>query len=269
MLPAQLQQGGQVERERRGDFRRPRNGLIDLRVVVHATRNTDVADGCNVVLLPLPYVRARKVRRRPTGTRTFGYLGLASEAKGFVAMAEAIALVRHRTERARFVIQTNPRPEPATLSAIERLRKLAVSTDGIDLLDGPLSDAEYDETFAQVDFMLLPHHAAAYANDESGVFLECVASGMPVIASNETAMGARVASAEAAGWLFEDGNGGSLADAILRAALDDDIVQPNAPSIADPAQDFADLLVGAFATAQTEPTRLTHSPIGRSTYRTS
>ncbi len=227
-------------------FRRALRALhrtVDLRVVVHAERNSDVVDGCNVALLPLPYVRIRKVRHRAPEQTTFGYLGVASEAKGFIDLADAIAVIRQRGGRARFLIQANPRPEPATVQAVDDLRRLAATTDEVHLLEGPLDDIGYDSAFEQVDVMLLPHRASAYATDESGVFLECVASGMPVIASSGTAMGARVANSDAAGWLFEDSEVNSLADAIVRATLDDQAAPVGAPILDDAAQLFADLVL--------------------------
>ena len=223
------------------------NRTVDLRVVVHAERNSDVADGCNVALLPLPYLRIRNVRHRVPEQTTFGFLGVASEAKGFTDLVEAIVAIKQQDGRARFLIQANPRPEPATVRAVEELRRLADATDAVDLLEGPLDDIGYDHAFEQVDVMLLPHRALAYATDESGVFLECVASGMPVIASHGTAMGARVASSDAVGWLFEDSDVTSLAAAILRATLDDHGAPAGSPMAEDPPQRFADLVLADVA----------------------
>ncbi len=223
------------------------NRTVDLRVVVHAERNSDVADGCSVALLPLPYVRIRNVRHRVPEQTTFGFLGVASEAKGFTDLVDAIAAITQQDGRARFLIQANPRPEAATERAVEELRRLADTTDAVELLEGPLDDIGYDRAFEQVDVMLLPHRASAYATDESGVFLECVASGMPVIASHGTAMGARVARSDAVGWLFEDSDVTSLAAAILRATLDDHGAPAGSPMTEDPAERFANLVLADVA----------------------
>lgn len=117
----------------------------------------------------------------------FSCLGPARFEKGIDVMQAAIVayLARHPDGNARFVIQWNApiidadgnpyRPDPR-LRADPRVR----------LIESSMTSAEYDAAVAATDCMLLPYRRSSYFARISGVAVEAVTAGVPVIYTRDT-----------------------------------------------------------------------------------
>lgn len=216
---------------------------VDTTVVVHSLANRDIAPGLPVVYRRLPYVRVHPVRDRPSSHLTFAFLGSASVAKGFDLLPAAITGVLERTDRARFLVQLNPDEAGTAQAAVAALRRLGSLDGRVEVLEGPLDDGAYAKVFERCDVMVLPHRAAVYAANESGVYLECVASGLPAIASETTAMGLRIRQRDTPGATFDDGNAASLSAAMLGLLLDPPPVAAPDPTPVNPAGELLDTIM--------------------------
>lgn len=125
--------------------------------------------------------------RAPGAPVIFSCLGPARFEKGIDVMQAAIRtyLERYPDGRAHFVIQWNDPildangalyvPDPA-LRADPR----------VELIEQTMSSAAYDAAVARTDCMLLPYRRASYFARISGVAVEAVTAGVPVIYTKDT-----------------------------------------------------------------------------------
>jgi glycosyltransferase involved in cell wall biosynthesis len=117
----------------------------------------------------------------------FSCLGPARFEKGIDLLQDAIKIVLGQgpTRPVKFVIQWNQpildaagdpyEPDPALL------------TDGrVEFITRPLDSAEYDAAIAATDCMLLPYRRDSYFARISGVAVEAVTAGIPMVYTNDT-----------------------------------------------------------------------------------
>ena len=117
----------------------------------------------------------------------FSCLGPARFEKGIDVMQAAIRiyLERYPTGQARFVIQWNDPivdADGAPYQADTALR----DNPRVELIEQTMSSAAYDAAVARTDCMLLPYRRASYFARISGVAVEAVTAGVPVIYTRDT-----------------------------------------------------------------------------------
>jgi glycosyltransferase involved in cell wall biosynthesis len=152
--------------------------------------------------------------RRDDAPVVFGCLGPARFEKGIEVMQEAIGryLAAHPDAPARFVIQWNEPifdaeggtylPDPALLA-----------DPRVTIIDQRMTSAAYDAAIAATDCMLLPYQRASYFARISGVAVEAVTAGIPVIYTRDTWCEDLVGEL-GAGIGTDDGDAAGLAEAI-------------------------------------------------------
>ncbi len=145
-------------------------------------------------------------------------LGSARDEKGIYEILDAIRIL-HRdgfAEGLHFVLQCNdPTPEVAdAIAAFEAERP-----PHCELLTEMLSPEAYYRQLHQADVVLLPYWRSIYTARTSGVFMEALAAGKPVIATRDSWMSDQLAT-DGAGVLCDDRNAADLARAIRQAAAD-------------------------------------------------
>lgn len=117
-----------------------------------------------------------------------GYFGARRALKGFGHLPTAIAVVSAQRADARTFVQCYRHPhdeaDPATEAALDRLRAMPQ----VDLVDAPLSAADYQERLRRCAVILVPYNARHYRAGTSGVFVEAVASGAAVLTTKGTWM---------------------------------------------------------------------------------
>lgn len=124
----------------------------------------------------------------------FGYIGDARQEKGFGLLPGMIEQI-HRHDavkvKSEFYIQSNynvPGGYPLTRAA--KLKLLFQRNLGVHLIDKMLTSEQYLELLGKVDVVLLPYRHPSYCIGSSGIVVEALAAGRPVVAT-EYAWGGR------------------------------------------------------------------------------
>ncbi|MXO71628.1 glycosyltransferase [Alteraurantiacibacter buctensis] len=158
--------------------------------------------------------------RAPDAPVTFACLGPARFEKGIDVMQEAIRrfLAAHPQARARFVIQWN-QPILDESGALYEPDPALVADPRVDLITEAMSSERYDAEVAATDCMLLPYRRASYYARISGVAVEAVTAGVPLIYTRDTWCEDLVADV-GEGIGVDDGDVDGLAQAIARMVAD-------------------------------------------------
>ena len=204
-------------------------GHIAAGRVVFATDSARLAEeyrqlcGITPVVFPSPRVAAAVVAPRlhdPATPLLFSCLGPARFEKGIDVLQNAIAgyLADPANPPARFAIQW---PTPIEDAAGQPyLPDAALAASGkVDFITEPLTSKAYDALVAATDCMVLPYRRSSYFARISGVAVEAVTGGIPVIATADTWTSELVAS-EGAGIAVPDGDAAALALAMTDLAHD-------------------------------------------------
>ncbi|MEI6321633.1 MAG: glycosyltransferase [bacterium] len=140
--------------------------------------------------------------------------GNARREKGFVEVVRAAEKISSSSvgKAIRFVIQCH---EPDLVCA-ELLRSGLPDIHGVEWIDRPLSNEEYLQRLTESDLILLPYHLDCYEMRTSGVFTEARVAGKPVISTNRSWAGDRIAR-EGGGWLVEERDVDALVEVLLMA----------------------------------------------------
>ena len=151
---------------------------------------------------------------------TFACLGPARFEKGIDVMQQAIArfLAEHPQARARFVIQWN-QPILDEAGALYEPDPALVADPRVDLITQAMSSERYDAEVAATDCMLLPYRRASYYARISGVAVEAVTAGVPLIYTRDTWCEDLVEDV-GAGIGVDDGDVAGLAQAIAAMVAD-------------------------------------------------
>ncbi len=176
--------------------------------------------GLPVEVLPIPHVPPPDVPRAKADHDHrchFVSLGNARDEKGILEILDAIRWLRDNNQRdgCRFTLQCND-AVPDIAAAITAFRDEHVPD--CCLLFNTLPSAAYYEILWQADVVLLPYWSSIYASRTSGVFMEALSAGKPVIASDSTWMAAQLAN-HGAGLVCRERDPVSLAQT-MRAARD-------------------------------------------------
>lgn len=149
--------------------------------------------GCPFETLPVPHTRAAS-QFNPDVPDCFcvTYAGDARTEKGYHHLPRVVdALTRGRDRRGElcFQIQSHfPTKEGEPRAAKARMELEALAARGVHLLTSPLDSRTYAALLAQSQLVLLPYDAEAYRNRTSGIFVEALGAGVPVIVPADTWM---------------------------------------------------------------------------------
>jgi glycosyltransferase involved in cell wall biosynthesis len=189
------------------------------------------AFGVRADLLPIPlaFDGASYRPRAGVGTTAFGYFGYSKTAKGFHLLPRTVETCRARGLAASFVIHVqHTRWEAAVVAAEAALDRLS----DVSLVKGQLNRDDYYSLFDRVDAMLLPYDPEEYGQRGSGILVEAVSRGLPVIAAAGTWAASVVSSGEAAGEVFAPFVAEALAEAVERLIARFDVSRKNAAAAA-------------------------------------
>jgi glycosyltransferase involved in cell wall biosynthesis len=175
--------------------------------------------------LPIPFAQEglleRLAKRGPRGAGealNVIYLGDARLEKNYAAFPAA---VRHLWKdyvepgRARFSLQSNtnvPGGEPGILQAQQQLGQYPPRY--VRLLTEPLSNADYYDLLADSDLVVIPYDAARYRARSSGVLIEAMAAGKPVVTTAGSWMDSMVDASHAVVCADSEGVGVAIAHII-------------------------------------------------------
>ncbi len=159
---------------------------------------------------------AARPPRQPDDPLTIVYLGDAREEKGYQYLPQALSILWRdyiAKGRVRFILQSNfntPGGERGILAASQNLAGFPSTS----LKTEPLAPSEYYGILADADIVLIPYSARQYRYRSSGVLVEAMGAGKPVVTSAGSWMAAYVPPGQAI--LFDEpgGIGPAIAEAI-------------------------------------------------------
>lgn len=125
------------------------------------------------------------------------YLGDARLEKNFHWIPDAIEAVLHEprlAQRVQFTLQCNFNSEGGELYQLAAKQRLAhFPSRTVQLFDRPLDSEEYYGLLADADVVLIPYSSVDYKARSSGVFVEAMAAGKPVITTRGSWMASMMA----------------------------------------------------------------------------
>jgi glycosyltransferase involved in cell wall biosynthesis len=136
-------------------------------------------------------------RARPRGAPlTIAYLGNARREKGFHLLPDAFSCLARPyldSGKVRCIVQANDGVKGGEIG-IGRARKAlqAYPAGQIFLIDKALSPAEFHETLLSADIILLPYEAERYLRRSSGIMVQALAAGIPVVVPAGTWLSSQV-----------------------------------------------------------------------------
>lgn len=179
------------------------NAGLQYLVLERAIRDTVVGNlphlAGHVETLEHP-ISPHEAASQPVGLREpirFGFLGLANKAKGFPLFVKTAGEVK---------VNYGPRVE---FHAIGHTNEGSLPMDGIDALASrpvstKMSRADFIRNVSLLHFVILPHEAAHYSLAASGVLLDAITWGKPVIARKIPIFEAMFDRYGDIGYLFSD-----------------------------------------------------------------
>ena len=168
----------------------------------------------------LPVTVSAPAPEEPAGGLTMACFGPARHEKGSEILAAAIALhlERHPESRTRFVLQWLGDYQLPS-GELARIPDVLLGHPRVEIIRHLFAEGEYAERLRQVQILLLPYRHSSYAVRVSRVAIEALVNGLPVVVTRGSTLAEQAAEFGAA-VLCEDGDVGSLADAIAAVERD-------------------------------------------------
>lgn len=166
-------------------------------------------------VMPIPF-RTDLLEGEPAGRGdggsaplTIGYFGDARPEKGFSLLPPMLSRLwptAIRSGKARFLVQSHfntPGGEPGMLQARNQLLQFAAPQ--VELTMAPLATADYYRRLQACDAILIPYDPDGYAERSSGILVEALVAGKPVIVPQGSWMAGQVSAEHAAIYRHPDG----------------------------------------------------------------
>jgi glycosyltransferase involved in cell wall biosynthesis len=143
--------------------------------------------GLPCATFPFPVSSSAPMTLPRCPTITFAVLGPPRHEKGFDLAFAAYQQIRATEwgDRIKWVFQTAP--VWAECQVESTVHSLSTMDDSrLHLLDQPLSHEDYSALWHQVDVVILPYRQAAYSLRSSGVLIEAITNGKPILVTTNT-----------------------------------------------------------------------------------
>jgi glycosyltransferase involved in cell wall biosynthesis len=189
-----------------------------VRLVTDSTRLADEYARLTrlpIDVLPIPHTAVQTSAAASTGTPTAVFLGGARSEKGFDVLVEAARQLRN--DPIRLIVQC-PLDDPADGAAAAARAELdGLEGNTVRLIREQLDSNQYYQLLDAADIVVIPYREKNYRARTSGILVEALAAGKPVVVTKGTWMADQVLPS-VVGLTFDDGNAGDLRRAILELA---------------------------------------------------
>jgi glycosyltransferase involved in cell wall biosynthesis len=166
-----------------------------------------------VQVLPVPHTELPVSASLPSAVPVVVFLGGARSEKGFAVLVEAARLMRN--DPVRLIVQCHRDDPDDTAAAAAHLELEKMEDARIRLIREPLDSTAYYQLLESADVVVIPYRSKSYRARTSGILVEALAAGKPVVVTSGTWMADQVAPAKV-GVMFEDGDARDLRRAILQ-----------------------------------------------------
>ncbi|MEQ1809419.1 MAG: glycosyltransferase [Terricaulis sp.] len=123
---------------------------------------------------------------RAPGPLRLVYLGNARSEKGFQALPDAMQALRASGLPPTDLIAQANSNTSLTEDVIEDARRRLRAMNNVRLIATPLGSSDYARLLATADLILLPYNATDYRRRSSGILIEALAAGKPVVVPDES-----------------------------------------------------------------------------------
>ena len=154
-----------------------------------------LAPGATIKTLPIALElvdEARSQAPRADGPLRLTYLGNARTEKGFHLLPHAVAALEHpflTSGQARFVIQCNASLDLEDQAVVDARAKLSRhGAHKVELIGQALQPNEFQRRLIAADIIILPYEASLYRRRSSGILIQALTAGRPLVVPAETWM---------------------------------------------------------------------------------
>lgn len=171
----------------------------------HLSKSYEKLTKLPIVTLPIPFnhgfISNNTRSNRDLSELKIGYFGDARLEKGYNLIPEAIEkLSLLDIKRSyRFVIQSNFNSEGGEKGIAEAREKLE-KMKNVDIIYKSMNSKEYYENIMNVDAILIPYDSERYVARSSGILIEALATGKPVLTSAGSWMSSQVSDDHSVVW---------------------------------------------------------------------
>lgn len=131
--------------------------------------------------LPIPHL-PRPQARDEDGRITLAYVGDAREEKGYDLLPDLVDTLNSRyCDKIRFKIQSNLAGGPPHQAMVAARFLLETAGGNVELFKNPLTSNEYNTILNDADILLLPYSRENYSVRSSGILIEALSLGRPVV----------------------------------------------------------------------------------------
>jgi glycosyltransferase involved in cell wall biosynthesis len=182
----------------------------------------DLAQPCALMPVPVRWPAAGSLGAPERGV-VFGSFGGLRAEKGALLLAPAIAAFASRYPEARFIVHAPPGSDRDAVRALRRLPQ-------VELIGKSFArKAEYFAAVARARWILLPYDPQPYEVRTSGIFIEALGLGIPVVVTPGTWMAAELRAHGGRGLVMAGYRADALTQCLEQAREMMLEAQPNAP----------------------------------------
>ncbi len=149
----------------------------------------------SVYTLPLPYNEMPINPEKTDHKINLGFLGDGRYEKGGLLALKALNILleenSHTDLISKFILQIiNPRGyDENEFKIFQDLKSNLSSYDNVEFISEGLSSEDFYRTLNSIDLLILPYHPKSYDERVSGIMMQAMLQGIPVIATEETWLG--------------------------------------------------------------------------------
>jgi glycosyltransferase involved in cell wall biosynthesis len=165
-----------------------------------------------VDVLPIPHTHVPPSATVRAGVPVAVFLGGARSEKGFPLFVDAARGLQR--DPVRLIAQCNVDDPDDQTAAAARAELERLEGERVQLIREAVDSAGYYEILSKADIVVLPYRERNYRARTSGVLVEALAAGKPVVVTKGTWLAEQAVRANV-GLQFEDGNAQDLRRAIL------------------------------------------------------